>query len=556
MAGTKKLFKEIEMPLNCGLEALSKIADLKNVSAFTLIHLGRDNGLNLHVFKVNDLADLIRVVRPAIFHQKDHFVYIKNGEPMPKGEYTGFVIGSNVMGRVISLAEAKIINGSKNFFTGQNKDGEQTGSGALKLIVTAVAATVGFAFGGPPGAALAGAGANTLYGGIERAQNPAQLGSPYDPLKLGIDALSGGAEGLGIGGGISGASNAAPGITSRISGFGQGAFNALSHPISTLANGSVPGGTLAAQTAAAGGGVSNAFNAAGGAAANAAKISGIAGGGDIAASLGSAVGNAVGSGVGSGATFNPIYSSTATNFSSNPSFSLSGLNLPSSGGSGISSLASGANSTSSTASNTFDKLVNPSTIIGGAGLLLSKPPQVQGTAIDNYSAVQQFLGPNALKAPTSNQLLQYINTPISDLQTQFSADNSRTLNTINQAYDNQRQQLVHQFAQAGQNLSNSSELQDKVNQLEQKRTNDLTLAQQELHNQALGQAVQVKQQALSNALQQGQYDANIALDLAKLTGDDQALQYAIANNDYQTFQSIMGKILTSGLPTSLNSSNK
>jgi hypothetical protein len=87
-----------------------------------------------------------------------------------------------------------------------------------------------------------------------------------------------------------------------------------------------------------------------------------------------------------------------------------------------------------------------------------------------------------------------------------------------------------------------------MSQLEQKRAQDLSNAQAEVQNQALGQAIQVKQQALSAGLQSGQWNQSIAMQLAQLTGDQQNLQYAIANNDYQSFQQIMGKLLTLGIP--------
>ena len=114
LKNAKKTLKEIEMPTNCGIAALSQLTELKNISAFTLVHAARDNGLNLFVFKVNNLADLPRVQRPAIFHQEGHFVYIKNGEPLPPGQYTGYVIAPNAgLGRIIGLQEAKFIKGGK-----------------------------------------------------------------------------------------------------------------------------------------------------------------------------------------------------------------------------------------------------------------------------------------------------------------------------------------------------------------------------------------------------------------------------------------------------------
>lgn len=538
---------------NCGLMALEKISTIKNISAFTLIHAARDNDLNLYFFKVNDLIDLPRVTRPAIFHQKDHFVVVKNGEPMPDGEYTGYVIGPAVLGRVIALSEAKFVTGGKNFFTGKNKDGEQTGHGALVDILAVVASIV-------TANPLTGAAIEAGGSAIERAQNPAQLGSPGNLGAIALDAAkgfaigagaSGAAQGVTAGGGLNNGIGQA--FSNAVKGGVQGEIQSFSHPISTAANGlSINTAGITGSTASQLG----AFNAATGSANAAAPSSSALNAGSNAVNAFNASTPAMSLATGgvanaAGQAVNPIYQGAASSFTPNSGFSLSGLNLPASSGAAGAAGAAGAGKV---ATGGLSSLINPATVIGGAGSLLSKPPQVEGSAVGNYSAAKTFLGDSAYKqltTPTSNQLLNYVQTPIADLQQQFTQNNKRTLDTINTAYDNQRQQLTHQYAQAGQNFANSSELQDKIGQLEQKRTNDLTLAQQELTDQALGQAIQVKQSALSSSLQQGQYDANTAMDLAKLTGDDQALQYAIANNDYQTFQNIMGKILTAGLPNQM-----
>lgn len=511
--------------MNCGLAALEKIAQLKNVSAFTLIHLGRDNDLNLYFFKVNDLKDLVRVQRPAIFHQKDHFVYVKNGEAMPDGEYTGHVIGPAVLGRVLSMAEAKTVNGGKNFLTGKNSDGDKVGNGALGTILSVVAATVGniiapgsgFPIGATIGGALGGGVGNTITGD--------------NPL---IGAATGALEGFGVG---------------KIGGaLGAGASTATKT------------GTQAAFQNAISGGIGSGIGAtAPSAASGAAGLAGASG------AFGNAVSNAVGSGVGTATA--PSFTPSAFN----PSFSLSSIPLASGSGASApsaSTVASGASNNGllanigKTATSAIGKSFtdNPigsaAALAGGVGVFGSKAPAYTAAApAENYSAVQQFLGKDPATVANTNlaqagsaQNLDYVNTSIQDLQKQFTGNNDRTMNSINTAYDNQRQQLTHQYAQAGQNLANSSELQDKVNQLEQKRTNDVTLAQQELQDQALGQAIQVKQQALSQAMQAGQWNQTLAYQLASLTGDQQNLQYAIANNDYTSFQQIMGKLMTMGIP--------
>lgn len=550
----KKTLKDIDIPqMNCGLTALSKLAQMKNVSAFTLVHLARDNGQNIHVFKVADNKDLIRVVRPAIFHQKDHFVYVGIDEPLPEGEYTGFVLGNTILGRVISLAESKFIKGGKNFFTGQNKDGEQKGSGALQFIVdAAVAIVTTIGTGGNVGAAAAATAAvNSGWGAINRAQNPDELGSPGDIGKIAGDALTGAAIGLGAGGGAAGisAGGAGQSLPTVVSNFGKGAFQSIAHPINTSLHGLDAGAAgitnLGAESIASGINP-GLLSQSGGQAAGAAS-------GGINPGLLSQSGGVVATGANPFSNISNIGNFDPSQVSFNSSFDTSGVQLPSSlqtsttpsGGTGILDKVGNA--------ITSNPLGSAATLAGAAGIFGSKAPDYTGASpIQNYATTSQFLGPNALTQPTNDQLSTYISTPIEDLAKTFTSNSTRVSDAINQSYDNQKQGLVHQFAQAGQNLSNSSELQDKVSQLEQKRSTDLSNAALEVQNAGVSQAIQVKQQALSQGMQAGQFNQTLAMQLAGLTGDQQNLQYAIANNDYQSFQQIMGKLLTLGIPQNVN----
>lgn len=525
-----KSFKEIRME-NCGVSALSQICELKNISAFSLVHMGRDNGIELSVFKVNSLNDLPRVHRPAIFHQKDHFVHVRNGDVMPDGDYSGYVIGPIVMGRVISLAESKSIRGGKNFLTGKNSDGDKVGGGALGSILAVVGGVVGTLIGGPGlGAAIGGA--------IGGAGGSAATG---DNIAMG--ALSGAALGYGVGSistGIAGAGKAA-GASALNSTATQGAFNAARGAALNPATASF---TAAGSQGAGLAGTVGAFNAALPGAANLAGATSAFGGGTTPYSTGSS--NAVSASA-------PGTSFTAPGATASPSIF---NNIKTGTQNAVRSMQTDVSNLNTSLGNATGGIVGGNSSIGagqiaaGAASLLSKPPQPQGSSTENYSAAKQFLGNdtyNSLKNPTENTLLSYVNTPISELQKTFTADNTRTLNVINKAYDNQKNNLVHQFAQAGQNLANSSELQGKVAEIEQNRVNDLNLAQQELADNALGKAIQVKQDALSKALAQGEYDGRLAMELAKVTGQDQALQYAIERGNYEDFQKIMASILAEGL---------
>ncbi len=573
----KKTLKEIRMPLNCGISALEKLTPVKNVSAFTLIHAARDNGLNLFVFKVNDLADLPRVQRPAIFHQKDHFVYVNNGEPMPVGEYTGHVIGPAVLGRVIGLSEAKFITGGKNFLTGENKDGVKEGGGALGAILTVVGGIAGTLIGGPGlgaaiGGAIGGAGGNAIVG-----DNPL-IGAATGAL---------GGYGVGMGLGALGVGQVGAGASAAATGGLEGALgpsgNALNPALYTGANATGAGvsgaldtglnASVASSTAGLGGILSGEGSSLGGAAlANGSGLPNLATTPDAFTPTAYSSGNSeglIGSQGPQGNAFNQIAnnasgnsSATAPQTAANDAFSQAQSIATAAPTPTVPAPTSLLNKAGSMVSNavTSNPIGAAATAAGALGVFGSTPPAYTSpTPGANYDSLSSSLANTpqgqanstfGLAATTQNT--DYVNTSIPDLQKQFTANNQRTLDTINTAYDNQKQQLVHQFAQAGQNTANSSELQTKVDQLEQKRTNDLTLAQQESQDQALGQAIQVKQQALSQGMQAGQWNQTLAMQLASLTGDQQNLQYAIANNDYTSFQQIMGKLMTMGIPQTVS----
>lgn len=557
---TKKTLKEIEMPQNCGIVALSQLTELKNISAFTLVHAARDNGLNLFVFKVNDLVDLARVQRPAIFHQEGHFVFIKNGEPLPQGKYTGFVLAANVLGRVVGLQEAKFIKGGKNFLTGKNKDGVQEGSGALGSILGVVGGIVGAVVLPGVGGAL-GLGLSQAAGGAIGGAVGGAVGGELSGNNALISGALGALGGEAIGGGIASASAGGGLAGNAVKNFSQGAFNTISHPIASLGAGgdAIASGIPSASSTlgAFGGGTSASGIGTGTNAANAFNLTNASNAGAMSLA-GGGIGTAAG--VPISASSNPG-SFSLSQFSPNSSFNTS--SIPFAAGQGGTSSSSGG--IGGTIGNAFtsNPIGTAAGLAGAAGIFGSSQPKPSSvTPGQNYSALNTFLGStpqgsaaNQFGLAASNANTDIVNTSIPDLQKNFTANNQRTLDTINTAYDNQKQSLLHSYAQAGQNLANSSELQNHMTQLEQKRTNDLTLAQQELQDQALGQAIQVKQQALSQGMQSGQFNQTMAMQLASLTGDQQSLQYAIANNDYTSFQQIMGKLLTMGISQSVNVTN-
>src|SRR3990167_1471125 len=97
---------------NCGLVALKGIKELKNASMFTLLHLARDNGIELYFCKV-DIADLPIVKRPAILHANNHFILAEEGKPLENANYTGWVLTPKPIGLLLPYSLAKQIIGGK-----------------------------------------------------------------------------------------------------------------------------------------------------------------------------------------------------------------------------------------------------------------------------------------------------------------------------------------------------------------------------------------------------------------------------------------------------------
>ena len=131
--------------VNCGLLALEQFVNFKTVSMFTLLHLAKDNDVLLYFCKAEP-EDLIKIPRPAILHQKDHFVFIKDDEIIPEGEYDGYVLTPKPWLEPLPFSLAKKIKGGKK------------GSTILKPIVVGIASIINPALGAVVGAA---AGAHT-----------------------------------------------------------------------------------------------------------------------------------------------------------------------------------------------------------------------------------------------------------------------------------------------------------------------------------------------------------------------------------------------------------
>ena len=105
--------------INCGLVALKKLNNLKNISARTLIDLAKDNGLILYPYKA-PINKLNFVPLPAIFHSENHFSYIeKHADFDNKLKYSGYVFCTQKTNfSEIKNSELKTIHGGTMLVTG------------------------------------------------------------------------------------------------------------------------------------------------------------------------------------------------------------------------------------------------------------------------------------------------------------------------------------------------------------------------------------------------------------------------------------------------------
>lgn len=485
---------------NCGIVALGKLKEIQKVSAYSLIQMAKENGINLLIYHV-DNKDLMRVPRPVILHSDNHFVYIKNGEALPTYKYTGFVLSEKGFkgARIVAYSEAKQIVGSKK-------------GGVARFIVPAVLSLI------PAVGPVLAAASNVGMDQYAKSNHPEQLGQPGNILDIATSAATGYLGAKAFQGGIQGFNSAAPGASlgDKFIAAGKGA---LSGPTGNYLDPLKP----STYSAGLSGISSNAANAA-----NPAKLAG---------SLGPQ-GNALQSGA---TNLSNIYS--ASNLASGPTSIVNAASSPFSLkniGSGVDSLLSGVGK------NTAAQLA-----IGGITSQIGKPDtsyldNPTQTLGNDYSALKSYVGNNPLPQASQDELLKYAHTPIDQLTSQFSINSDPVIKQINKSFDLQVAQVQRQFAQGGQNFANSSDAQQAIQRVNADRADQISKAQAEIQDATLGRAIQTKQFALAQGLQQGQFDSTTAMELAKLAGQDKQLKLAIDTNNYNQFQSIIANILYMG----------
>lgn len=479
----------------CGLSALSRITELKETSMFTLLHLAKDNGLKLYFCKVEP-DELVKVVRPAIFHQKDHFVFIENGEAMPEGEYTGYVLTKRPLHEPLPFTLAKKIMGRKK------------GGGFLAPIVTAVASFVNPILGAVVGA---GVGAHRASGG-----------SGFDGdakgefFRIGTGALTG----------ATAQSNPAISAISAAAGELPGAIKSGEYlrPVSAGL------GQYAANVGS--GGVAQGVKGATGGSLN--KVSeGIRGGFKALAGGVEAAPNATTiptpSGYGGSVTLPGVGSTslqTAKGFLEGTIFG-----MPTDKGD-IFNLGNGA------------KLL-------GAGLSMAIPkPKYEGLQpTESFSKAAQFLGNEdfqKLPSATREQLASYSTKPLQELAKEFYAPDDKGLRQLEERKQQAVDALTVQYASYGQDPYTSTQARKELNDITRQYDQAIGEYQQQVQNQALDKAIKFKQDMLGKAMEQGNFDYEAASELASYMGLDQQYRYALETKNYDQLQNLLAEIFSFG----------
>ena len=515
------------MATNCGLKALGRMTDIEQTSMFSLIHLARDNGLNLYFCKVEP-EELVLVTRPAIFHQKGHFVYIENGNPMPAGEYSGYVLTPKPLHEPLPYSLAKKVKGSKK------------GGDILAPIITGVASMINPFLGAAVGA---GVGIHRASGGSGFSGD--QKGEWWRPVTGGLGGYAMGGtsiQGMGKFSELGGAAQAG-----LMAGAGEmpGAIKTGDWMSPIKAGLGTYMGSNALQGAGAGllAGGSGFMNRAGGA------VSGALGG------LKTGVQGLLGGGGAPGGTTPAGYGGSVTVPGvSNQNISLDiGRKLAG----GLATKGFGPSTPGTEGGGMLEKLLgnlpgggkSGVSWLGTAASSLLPQPKFDTMDQEDFSKASQFLGGDnykALPTATRQQLQKYTDMSLDDLSKEFVQKDDKGMRQLEERKKKELQALEVSYANQGQNVMNSSDAQRRMADITRQYDQAAAEYEQQIQNQAQQQAVQFKQQILQQSMQQGQFDYESAMELATYMGREQELKWAIESRNQEALQNVLAGLFSMG----------
>lgn len=480
---------------NCGIKALQKMVPLAKISMFTLSHLARDNGIKLYLCKVSQ-DDLMSVARPAIFHQKDHFVFVENGEALPDGEYDGYVLTKRALGESLPYTAGKHIYGSKKL------------GNVIAPIVTGIASVINPILGAVVGAA---AGAHQASGGAGFE------GGKGEFYRIGTGALSGYAAGT------------------------NPALSAASAAIGEVPTAIMTGDYLRPLQA----GLTQY---------GAAKISpNIV---SSAKNLASGIFKPAGTGV----DIAPTSASIGTPTGYTGSVTLPGQGSTNVNSARLLSIGASPSTTSTVPASAaspgqsgfdYKKILSNPNILGAAASTLLPPPKAPNfNTAANFSKAAEYLGQdnfNALPSATRDQLERYTNASISDLAKEFTLQDDKGLRELQDRKQRAVDQLLVTYSSAGQNPLHSTQAQQQLTEINRQYDQSIAEYQQQIQNAGTERAIKFKQDILAKSMEQGQFDYESAFELATYLGQDDQLRYALESKNYEALQEVLAQIFSLGL---------
>jgi len=490
---------------------------------FTLIHLAKDNGLRLYFCKVEP-DELVQVSRPAIFHQKDHFVFIKNGDPMPSGDYDGYVLTERPLNEPLPYSLAKKIRGRKN--VGQIL--QPIAIGFASLVNPVLGTLVGAGFGAATAAGAFGdqgegewwriatgglsgatAASSPFISAVSAAAGEVpgaiKSGNWMAPISAGLGQYGSNLFAGGFGQGYTSAPTGSSFLGKLSSGF-QGGVGSITNKIQSLAGGTTPGGGVELAPGSTGiptpSGYSGTYTLPG-------------------------IGNKV---VGIPGLAGPA------NLGGSASIFAGGGTTPqlpgSPGGFDLSKILTGANGL---------KLL-------GAGLSTTIPkPELGGNATENLSKAAEYLGLDnfqALPQATRAQLDKYVNTSLADLSQEFYAPDDKGIRQLEERKQQSIDSLMVQYANYGQDPYSSTQARQELDNITTQYDQAIAEYQQQVQNQAMAKAIDFKLDILGKSMAQGNFDYESAMELATYMGRDNELRYAMEVKDYDALQNVLAEIFS------------
>jgi len=199
--------------------------------------------------------------------------------------------------------------------------------------------------------------------------------------------------------------------------------------------------------------------------------------------------------------------------------------------------------------------VGPMLAAGGAiGSMTAQRPEftyydsTERMEMAKKSIMSKYLGEAGAKLPgvVAEEYLKQIQTPLGELYpVEKDARWGRVEGAINKSYDDYEKSIQHQFSQAGG--VGSKDYQQTIARAKADRAKELSQSRQEIEASAYKTQVEIKQNALLQGAQQGQWDEKLAMELATALGKDQELTMAFESQDYEAFQNLMSQLMNAGL---------